>query len=148
MPDNCIIISGAQPAEKQEMILREAGVRIKKIADVIKDGQIRCIERGSFLEGWLLSGVLYGIAAKKMRTNDSSFKTESGCDSCGICVRMCPVKNIEMVDGRPQWLHHCEQCMSCLQWCPKEAIQIDNKTQDRKRYRNPAVSRKDLIRRP
>lgn len=66
MPDNCILISGAQPAEKQELILREAGVRVKKIAGIIRDGKTGYVEEGHFPENWLLSGIMYGMAAKKI----------------------------------------------------------------------------------
>ncbi len=75
---------------------------------------------------------------------DGSFLVDDRCKSCGTCVKMCPVSNIALVNGRPQWHHNCEQCLTCLQWCPNEAIQIGNKTQQRKRYRNPKVNRKDL----
>jgi ferredoxin len=145
MPDNCIIISGAQPAEKRDEILRNARARVREIAAVIKDGR-QCVERGSSIENWLLSGVMYGKAEGKFRTNDSAFKVDDRCKSCGSCVKICPVNNITLSDGRPQWHHKCEQCLACLHWCPGEAIQIGNKTTKKKRYRNPSVSREDMIR--
>lgn len=145
MPDNCILISGAQPAEKRDAILKAAGSRVKDIAAVIKENNGRHVERTSSLENWILSGVLYGKAAGKLKTNDSAFKVDDRCRSCGTCVKMCPVNNITMAEGKPQWHHDCQQCLSCLQWCPNEAIQIGNKTGNKKRYQNPTVSRNDLM---
>ena len=53
---------------------------------------------------------------------DRSFQINEKCDGCGICARVCPVNNIKIVDGRPEWQHHCETCFGCYQWCPREAI--------------------------
>lgn len=56
---------------------------------------------------------------------DVSFHTNEKCVGCGNCSRLCPVRNIEMVNDRPSWLHHCEFCLACFHWCPKEAITSD-----------------------
>ncbi|WP_413814614.1 hypothetical protein [Candidatus Cryosericum septentrionale] len=58
---------------------------------------------------------------------------------------MCPVGDIEQVDGRPVWQHHCQQCFACLQWCPKEAIQFGKETPHGKRYHHPGVKLSDMI---
>jgi ferredoxin len=144
MPGNCIMIAGAPPVEKQEEILKEAGSRVKEIAATINESDRRHVEKGSLTDRLVLSGIMYRMAAKKLKSMDWSFLVDDRCKSCGTCVKMCPVNNIVLVDGKPQWHHDCEQCMACLQWCPNEAIQIGNKTQQRKRYRNPNVNRKDL----
>lgn len=144
MPSNCIMIAGAPPVEKQEEILKEAGARVKEIAAAIRDSSERSVEKGSLLDRWVLSGIMYRMAAGKLKSMDESFRVGDRCASCGTCVRMCPVNNVALVNGRPQWHHNCEQCMTCLQWCPREAIQIGDKTQQRRRYRNPNVNRKDL----
>jgi ferredoxin len=53
---------------------------------------------------------------------DRTFRVSGACTGCGICVKVCPVQNIEMVNGKPQWLHHCENCTACFHWCPTQAI--------------------------
>ncbi len=45
------------------------------------------------------------------------------CDSCGLCIRSCPVNAIELVDNRPFWSFSCESCMKCMNNCPKLAIE-------------------------
>ena len=37
------------------------------------------------------------------------------------------MKNIELEEGRPVWLHHCKACQACIQYCPVEAIQHGKK---------------------
>jgi Pyruvate/2-oxoacid:ferredoxin oxidoreductase delta subunit/flavodoxin len=83
---------------------------------------------------------------------DQAFWADERCTACGICARVCPVSNIEMVEdtgevhGRPAWQHRCEQCFACLQWCPEEAIQFGDNTSSGKRYHHPDVTLADMVR--
>jgi len=76
---------------------------------------------------------------------DVSFYSDEKCDGCGVCSRICPVRNIKMVESAPSWQHHCERCLACLQWCPKEAIEFDKDSLGRKRYHHPNVEISDMI---
>lgn len=53
---------------------------------------------------------------------DEPFTVSEQCVSCGLCARVCPCHNIELVNKRPAFLHHCAQCMACVCYCPKRAI--------------------------
>jgi flavodoxin/ferredoxin len=45
------------------------------------------------------------------------------CDSCGLCMKMCPRANIsEDKDGYPVWGRNCILCLTCEMKCPKDAI--------------------------
>ncbi|MGZ7070620.1 MAG: 4Fe-4S dicluster domain-containing protein, partial [Methanobacterium sp.] len=44
------------------------------------------------------------------------------CKGCSTCSKVCPVRNIKMVDDNPVWKHHCENCLACIKWCPQNAI--------------------------
>jgi ferredoxin len=54
--------------------------------------------------------------------SDASFLVNDQCNGCGICARICPAKDIVMIDDKPVWQHHCESCLACINWCPKGAI--------------------------
>ncbi len=82
---------------------------------------------------------------ESLQLMDWGFRYDDKCNGCGICLKICPVKNIKMVDGKPVWQHHCEQCFACLQWCPKEAIQFGNRTSHGKRYHHPEVKLSDMM---
>ncbi|MDR0685688.1 MAG: EFR1 family ferrodoxin [Spirochaetaceae bacterium] len=56
---------------------------------------------------------------KKVSDMDKDFTVNNDCTGCGICEKVCPVKNIEMDDNKPQYKHHCEQCVACIQFCHK-----------------------------
>jgi ferredoxin len=74
---------------------------------------------------------------------DKAFFVTDDCVNCALCSELCPVKNIVIADGKPQFLHKCEQCMACVQWCPNRAINTA-KTVKRGRYTHPAITVSDM----
>lgn len=144
MPGNYIPLYGALPESKQqEMFSKEAG-RIKEIGKIVRTALLMEIEKDLSVYRGLFSWI-YKIGSKKIPAMDSGFWVNEKCNSCGSCVRVCPVENIELIEGKPRWFHKCEQCMACLQWCPQEAIQYGKKTTGRKRYHNPETKLQDLL---
>jgi len=94
-----------------------------------------------------LTGIFKSMNAKfinEVSNMDKDFTVNDNCIGCGICEGICPVKNIEMVNKRPEYKHHCEQCVACIQFCPQKAINYKNLTQNRRRYTNPDISYKEL----
>ena len=75
---------------------------------------------------------------------DRDYTVSDDCTKCGMCAKICPVENISMSNGKPQFLHKCEQCMACIQWCPQKVINTP-KTIKRRRYHHPAVTLNDLM---
>jgi ferredoxin len=82
---------------------------------------------------------------KNIEHLDEHFFADEHCKNCGLCEKICPVQNICMVNGKPEWQHHCEHCVACIHWCPTKAIQYGNLTQERRQYHHPKVSASDLI---
>jgi len=82
---------------------------------------------------------------KEVSNMDKDFTVNDNCTGCSICEKVCPVKNIEMVNNRPEYKHHCEQCVACIQFCPQKAINYKNLTQNRKRYTHPEISYNDFL---
>jgi ferredoxin/flavodoxin len=50
----------------------------------------------------------------------------SACIKCGICYKVCPVDNIQMVHF-PEFSNRCQLCQRCLNFCPTHAITIKGK---------------------
>jgi ferredoxin len=76
---------------------------------------------------------------------DKNYNVSENCNGCGVCSKVCPVKNIEIIESRPVFKHTCEQCMACIHLCPSKAINFENKTQNRRRYINPDVTINEII---
>ena len=139
MPANYILkydpaIFGAKSAKRVSSKLNKADRKLRRIADDIKSGKQKTEKNP--------------ITAKTLYENvealDSGFTVTEKCTACGLCQRVCPVKNIELTNGRPVWLHRCEHCVACISWCPAAAIEYGEITQPRTRYRNPRVSSAEL----
>ncbi|MEM1485570.1 EFR1 family ferrodoxin [Oscillospiraceae bacterium PP1C4] len=83
---------------------------------------------------------------KNIEALDAAFTVSDNCTGCGLCERICPAKNIRLENGKLEWLHHCEHCVACISWCPVRAIEYGDRTQSRRRYRNPRIQADELTR--
>jgi ferredoxin len=92
-----------------------------------------------------LSDSSHGAFEELVPIADKRFETDSRCNGCGLCAKICPVDNIQISNGKPVWLHHCESCYACFQWCPRQAIEGDI-VEYEKRYHHPSVMLSDLLR--
>jgi ferredoxin len=66
--------------------------------------------------------------------NPKKFKLDAGCTHCGTCRQVCPMENIQLVNGFPQWGEKCITCMACVHNCPQKIIQYGSATRKRGRY--------------
>jgi ferredoxin/flavodoxin len=121
--------------------------RVAEIVRAVQAGE-RHLEKGGPFDR-LLSRAMFSLLGQKFvvtaRTRDRLFTVDPSCVHCGTCEYVCPVENVKLVDGTPQWLGHCEQCFACIHLCPVAAIQIRGKrTRMRGRYHHPDVRADDI----
>jgi ferredoxin len=145
MPGNYLVKYGAISIKKQESMLIKEKEKVATIVKMITKQQENKIERNNFLINEI-GNLAYRSMLLKFPTLDKSFNVNEKCNSCNTCEKVCPVQNIKMMNGRPNWLGNCEHCLACIQWCPTEAIQYGTQTNDRKRYHHPEVQVKELYR--
>ena len=144
LPSNYIPWGGPGSQEQIEQSIRDAENRIGEIAGFVKAGREGSIEKGRLWQNILFTGI-YRMTFPIIYRMDRSFWVDGRCTSCGICVEVCSVHNVELSEGRPAWLGHCEQCLACLQWCPQEAIQFGKSTPRYQRYQHPEITLQDII---
>lgn len=53
------------------------------------------------------------------------FSADESCTHCGLCAKRCPMKNIKMTQGRPEFKKNCLFCMRCINSCPVNAIRYN-----------------------
>ncbi len=139
MPGSYLLLNGARRNSIQMKCFKKADHKVKEIIEIIPARRILKYEKSPYIIDRPFSRFsekrINGLASL-----DVNFHVDDKCEGCGTCLKICPVKNIRIDNGRLEWLGKCEQCMACIQYCPKEAIQYGNKTLKKKRYQNPNVN--------
>jgi len=143
MPGNYFPLYGAKSSQKQEKQLKKVDGKINEIKNAVLKRK-KLPEKESNPLSFFLTKVVYRFALSFFKKLDRLFYTNSFCNSCGICVKVCPVRNIKLVNGRPKWLGKCQQCMRCICWCPVKAINVRFIPQKRRRYRHPEFNCEDF----
>lgn len=144
LPSNYIPWGGPPPAARQQKLFEAAREKIRNATPVILGRRQSPVDRGPLWQRIIFTA-LYHMTFRMISKMDRDFWADENCNSCLICEKICPVGNISMNDGRPEWHHRCEQCLSCIQWCPKESIQYGKKTPAYERYHHPEVILKDMM---
>ena len=125
-------------AKDSEALQQRVEARTHKIARAIQNRETRQMTVST-----PLNRLIY--KAYPDENSDRYFSVASACNGCAICKSVCPVDNIAMEAGKPNFQHKCEHCLACLQNCPTNAIDWKDKTQGKERYRNANVSLDALV---
>ena len=72
--------------------------------------------------------------AQQITAKAEHFKASEACTGCGLCVRKCPMNNIQLREKKPVWGKNCTHCMACICYCPTEAIEYGKKSIGKPRY--------------
>jgi ferredoxin len=136
MPANNVLLYNPADPDKSGKALEKTDAVLQTVAADIK-ARMRKVKSHPFI---------LRNHFKNIETLDAGFVAGDGCTGCGLCEKICPVRNIRIENGKPQWLHRCELCVACICWCPARAIENGSKTKSRRRYRNPKITVDELER--
>ncbi|WP_293891837.1 EFR1 family ferrodoxin [Sphaerochaeta sp. UBA5856] len=134
MPDGYVPLLAAPTEGKIDELYAKADRKIAEIAKDIKQEQIRLPFRPPFSR-LAINHFMVPIHRAFMDTA-LDFTVTDACISCGLCYRMCPSFNIEMVNGKPEFDRACTGCLGCYHRCPTQAIVFKQKVKSG-RYPNP-----------
>jgi ferredoxin len=122
----------AEKYKKQE----EAGrAKVKKFAASLLDGT------ASWSQGRPVISRLFASLAHGRKPWNFFYKLfplavdDEKCDSCGLCVTLCPEGNITLAGdgGKASLGNKCQSCQRCIAFCPREAILVPGKPAERYR---------------
>lgn len=121
--------------------LRQISQQVDEIAEAVSNYQENSFKRSSKILGKL--GRFYA----NRRRHSIVFKVDKSCRKCGICVLVCPAKNIVLAPDAnnviaPIRSNKCEACLACLHWCPANAI--GTKTRLHTHYHHPNIRPEQL----
>ncbi len=130
MPANYVVMydvldksEASQKAQEVLPVIENIGRMIQNNETLIND-QLRGNKLFSY----------FAVPFNKLMVGSKKFHVEEGCIGCGQCTHVCPLNNIQLVDGKPVWKQDCMHCMACISVCPKRVIQYGNQTKKRNRY--------------
>lgn len=142
MPSNYIIAHPLPDKVQIENLIAKATIKTKKIAKSISNYELKPVKHKAKLWSKIVN---YIFLYKNASQWDEKFRVTKECAGCGLCAKVCPVKNIKMKNRLPVWQHSCEKCLACIHWCPNAAIEYGKNTIERTRYRNPNIKAEDII---
>ena len=135
MPENYIAMFNApQPGEARQIVAR-AEPDIERAIAAIRAGQPFAPTRNNLYDRFMsgpVNPIFYACFVKA-----DAFTAGSACTGCGQCVRLCPLNNITLHDGKLVWGKSCTHCMACICRCPAEAIEYGRRSLGKPRYRCP-----------
>ena len=130
MPENYIaLFKTPTPSEARE-IIKKAESQIDAAAALISAGKPFSRPKITLIDK--LSSGIVNVAFYRLFVHAKKFYATDSCTSCGNCVRVCPLGNIELKSGKPVWENRCTHCMAC--GCPAEAIEYKKKSKGKERY--------------
>lgn len=134
MPRNYIISESYPLLEEDEILerIRDSKSRIPQVVETIRNGG-RLKARYVFLLEKAVTLPFNPIWVKYRQPAEDFYATDK-CIGCGACVKLCPLNNIELSEGRPVWTDSCAHCMACIGNCPVEAIEYGDITKTKYRY--------------
>ncbi len=135
MPDVYVCLPGFDVDSKEEcrekFAMEKDAIR-DIVACVGERRQVRRLKRGPF--PWTKTYVIRPLFNRFLVTDKYFHVDASRCVSCGKCRKSCPVGNILIVDGVPEWQRDCVGCLACYHACPHHAINFGRMTQKKGQY--------------
>ena len=123
------------PMTQKELVTKplKAVKRLDEICTDIRNGVIK--KRGWNIFSSILGktqNIAYPMMEEKAR---HSFYADDSCSKCGLCVKICPMNNLEIINDRVMQKDNCTVCYRCVNACPKQAATVYIKEKPKRQYK-------------
>ena len=132
MPENYIAMFKVPDKVKAKAIVAKAEPLIDKVIKDIQAEREFSKPRNHMYDKIMSSAV--NTIFYPMFVKADKFLVTDACVSCGKCIQVCPLNNIQLKNGKPAWGSNCTHCMACICYCPTEAIEYGKKSKGKPRY--------------
>lgn len=143
VPDNSAIGFGRNP-NKQIWKFDKFAQRLNQIK---KDIAISSFQH--HFAWWDLISAIFALpfVEKRVKPMLCPACNEHKCIACGICVKVCPMGNIQTDNkGKITMGNNCAACLACIHFCPQQAMEIGKKpTPKEAQYHHPDIQLKDML---
>jgi len=129
MPNTYVLMKGFDVDTPEVAAAKTAAMpgRVAAVAAAIARGfSDSDVVRGSM--AWLKTAVVYPWFCR-FCMSPRPFRHTDACTGCGLCSRRCPLGNICMKDGGPEWGDRCALCLRCYHECPAHAVAYGKETE-------------------
>jgi Pyruvate/2-oxoacid:ferredoxin oxidoreductase delta subunit/flavodoxin len=110
--------------EENQNIINQADKKIHLAVEKLKQGK-------PFKEGLNIFYHIIGLFGQRLwfYRKTLSYKNKpdinlSKCTCCGSCIKYCPMKNLEKMNGKIVHKKSCTMCYRCVNNCPVQALTI------------------------
>jgi len=110
--------------EENRSLVREAENKILLAVEKFKAGKPPKEGLNIFYHISGLFGQRLWFYGKSLTYKDKPDIDLEKCVVCGLCVKNCPMKNLEKRDGKIVHQKRCTMCYRCVNNCPNQAITI------------------------
>ncbi|MDR2962592.1 MAG: EFR1 family ferrodoxin [Bacteroidales bacterium] len=113
-----------KPLEENKRLVREADEKICTAAERLKQGNPTQDGLSMFHHIAGLFGQRLWFYGKTRSYQNAPKIDHEKCTACGVCVPLCPMKNLKIANGTITHRKRCTMCYRCLSHCPTQAITI------------------------
>ena len=110
--------------EKNLELIRKAEAKIRKAVIQTKNGKPPQEGLGIWYHAAGLFGQRLYFYNKTRHYTDQLKINPEKCIGCGLCEKLCPMKNIKIVNGTAAAENKCTMCYRCISKCPRQAITL------------------------